>query len=215
MAFCPADCADVTITPNVPECEPRERNKNISRLGFFTCDTDIPNPVTQESLEGFVTAGKLSFTSPLSGVDMQDPEYVDLDLQDCRPARSVVSGRTLTFMDKFGIDIPATTSPVADPIPYYNQDFWNDKLSNEQTLRYIVVFCDGSFVIAKDENGTPIEASLKAYLKQENIGSAASKRFIQYIMGEARFQSDPLALYNKPETDGNGVVLNMNGWGLF
>lgn len=202
MPQCPADCADITQIDNIAECELNPRLDNIDRLMLFNCDVELPEPLTCAALETLKDAGQLTFTSPLSTVDLQDPEYAELSISDCLPAAELVSGRTMSFQDKVAIDRPANiaVSPAVTAQPYYNQVFWADKLSIQQSLRYAIVKCSGKVVIAKDPStGNYLTATLRAFMKQENIGSAASPRWIEYVQGQVNFKGDPLAPANLPE----------------
>lgn len=215
MGFCPEDCADVTVNTIPSQCEPKERRRNLARIGFFPCTVSLPEPLTEMALQALVTAGKLAFTSPLANFDPQAPEYSDLDMGDCFPIQKRIAGRTIGFQDRFAIDKEATLSPVADPVPFFNYDFWQDKLDKQLLLRTLFVYCDGSVEIQKKRNGEYLEMSLTAYKMQENIGAGTSKYFIEYIVGELQYIQDPQALYIKPEEDGSGNVIDINGWGLF
>ena len=54
MAFCPADCANITVTVNEPGgCDLKVRKRNIDRIGFFPCSVDLPVPFTCVGLEGW------------------------------------------------------------------------------------------------------------------------------------------------------------------
>ncbi len=217
MAFCPADCADVTLTQNIAACDLDPRLDNLSRIGLYTCDTTLPSPLTCMALEALVTAGKLAFTSPLANADLQDPSYAELVISDCIPALEIVDGRTIVFQDRVAIDKPAdgTVSPVTAAEPYYNQRFWADKLSKNLSLRYLFIMCSGKVVNGLDENGVPMVATLRAFLKQENIGSAATPRYIQYVQGQLAFKGDPLALANLPEENSDNTNFDINACSLF
>lgn len=215
MAFCPADCQDITITPNDTVCAPRERRRNVSRIGFYTCDTEIPTPITQIGLEAFVEAGKLAFSSELANFTQQAPEYLDIEIGDCRTALRVIGNRVIDFQDRWAIDLPPVGSPADLPVPFYNQLFWDDKVNKQVALRYMFVYCDGSVEIPKDANGVPLSATLTAYRQQENQGSGQSKYFIEYIVGQLNFIQDPFALFIRPEMDAQNVVIDISSWGLF
>src|SRR6185503_590911 len=97
MPQCPADCADVSQIPNISNCDLPTRNDNIDRMFFYNCDQTLPDPLTCAALQALADAGQLSFSSPLSNVDLQDPEYVELSVSDCLPATEIASGRVVAF----------------------------------------------------------------------------------------------------------------------
>jgi hypothetical protein len=214
MAFCPADCQDLTITPNPTQCELTTRNDAIARFGFYTCDVTLPSPLTQAGLEGLVTAGKLAFTSPLANVTANAPEFADVVITDCIPALRIVSTRVFDWQDRVAIDIASSLTPLTEAQPYAERLFWNDKVGKQLSLRTLIIMCSGAVFVAKDSNGNPLAQSVTAYWQQENIGTATSPRFINYIVGQTTWTEDPMGLAIMPEMDDN-VVININNFGLF
>lgn len=212
MVPCPADCSDVTLTPNISNCNLEPRRDGIERIMIFPCDIELPSPLTCAGLQALIDTDDLVFTSPLANVDAQDPEYVELALSDCVPAFEIVSGRVVAFQDKIAIDRPADTvvSPAVAAQPYYNQVFWADKLDNQLSLRYAFIMCSGAVVVAKDAQGNYLPATLRAYLKQENIGTAAAPLLIQYVQGQIAFKGDPLAMANIPELTASNTVFDIS-----
>lgn len=200
MAFCPADCANITVTTNQPgSCDLKVRKRNIDRIGFFPCSVDLPAPFTCEGLQALVTANTLTFSSPLANIEVQDPTFEELQIADCRPSDRVATSRIITFQDRIAIDIPAVTSGTPTPAnPFFDYDFWKDKTTKRAMMRYMLVFCDGSVVIPKDEAGKPLAASLDMFLSYERQGSGGSSYVLEIKKGQLEFKGDPLA-FNKPE----------------
>lgn len=215
MAFCPADCEDVTITQNSANCELKERMNTVARLMLFTCDTELPNPMTDAGMQALIDSGKLAFTNPLANFAPSAPEFVDVVIADCVTALKRVGSRVIDFQDRVAVDIPAGTSPVSAPVYYYNRLFWNDKVSKATTLRYGFVMCNGQVFVAVDENGEYLQATLTAYLAYENIGTAQAVRNIEYIVGQLTFLDDPMALFIRPQVDTDGELINLNSFGLY
>lgn len=210
MGFCPADCADVTITTSDTPCELQPRKRGIERFGIYTCDTDLPQPLTCVGLAALVQSGKLAFTNPLASINVNEPNYADIILSDCQPAIEVEINRIIQFRDNIKEDLAATSSPVADPNPNWNWKFWSDKLDKQLSMRYIIVYCDGAVVIPQDRDGKPLAAALRATPAYENVGNAQSPLNIEYIQGQLDFKGNPISVHNPPQEDGNGVVFDIS-----
>lgn len=207
MAFCPADCASITLTPNEPGgCELKKRKRSIDRIGFFPCDVTIPNPGSCTALQALVDANTLTFSSPLANIEVQDPTFEELVIADCRPSERIATSRIITFQDRIAIETAAVASPATAANKFYDYDFWSDKKSKRALMRYLFVFCDGSYVIAKDENGKPMEASLDVFLSYERQGTGGSSYILEIKKGQLEFKGDPLD-FNKPEVDADGEIL--------
>lgn len=207
MAFCPADCADITVITNQPGgCDLKVRKRNIDRIGFFPCSVDLPAPFTCLGLQGLITANTLTFSSPLANIEVQDPSFEELQVADCRPADRVATSRTITFQDRIAIELPAVTGSSPVPAnPFFDYDFWKDKKTKRALMRYMLVFCDGSVVVPRDESGKPLVASLDVFLSYERQGSGGNSYILEIKKGQLEFQGDPLD-FNKPElTSGNEV----------
>lgn len=206
MAFCPADCANIIVTTNQPGgCDLKVRKRNIDRIGFFPCSVDLPAPFTCAGLEGLVTANTLTFSSPLANIEVQDPTFEELQIADCRPADRVATGRVITFQDRIAIETPETESPATPANLFFDYDFWKDKKTKRAMMRYMFVFCDGTVVVPRDENGKPMEAALDVFLSYERQGSGGNSYILEIKKGQLEFKGDPLD-FNKPEmTTGNEV----------
>lgn len=216
MAFCPADCEDITLDQNPDNCDLPIRQDGLERLMFFTCDTDLPTPLTCGALETLYNAGKISFSSPIAQGDLADPTYASISVSDCVPALEVVSGRVISGRDYVAIDKAAVVvSPMEAAQPYYNQVFWADKLTKQASIRYAFIKCSGRIVIGVDENGNYAQATLRAFLKQENMGTAESPKMIEYIQWQITFNTDPVALANLPEENNDNTNFDISACDLY
>lgn len=208
MAFCPAECADQTVLVNRSgDCTLKYRKRNIAKIGFYPCDVDLPSPFTCVGLEALVAANTLTFSSELVNVDVGDPIFEELQLSDCRPAIQIATGRTLTFQDRIAIEY-ASGSPSTTNY-FYDYDFWADKLEKKAIMRYLIVYCDGSVVIPKDENGDPMQAELTAFISQERQGTGGTSYILEIKKGTLNFRGDFLS-FNKPELNTDGTAFNLN-----
>lgn len=101
----------------------------------------------------------------------------------------------MTFNDKTSVTTSAA-SP-SDINIYADYDFWQDKNDNQTRLNYGIVYCNGDVKIARDTDGTLLNASVSAilnYQKATNGGKSTEFKQVSIV-----FQGDPLALTNKPE----------------
>lgn len=206
MAFCPADCASITLTPNAPGgCDLKVRKRSIDRIGFFPCDVALPTPFTCTDLQPLVTANSLTFSSPLANIEVQDPSFEELQIADCRPSERIVTSRIITFQDRIAIETPAIADPATPANLFFDYDFWKDKKTKRAMMRYMFVFCDGTVVVPKDESGKPMEASLDVFLSYERQGSGGSSYILEIKKGQLEFKGDPLD-FNIPElTTGDDI----------
>lgn len=214
MAYCPADCAATTLTPNeVGNCDLKVRKRSIDRIGFFPCSTDLPSPFTCAGLEALVNANELTFSSPLANIELGDPEFEELTIADCRPAQRMVVGRTITFQDRIAIEkdtnSPATTNK------FFDYDFWKDKKQKKATMRYMFVYCDGSIVVPKDENGEPLSATFDVFLSYERQGTGGNSYILEIKKAQLQFKGDPLDLeYTRPEETNDNEIFSISDCGL-
>lgn len=210
MAFCPADCANITVTPNDPGgCDLKTRKRNIDRIGFFPCSVDLPEPFTCTAIEGLVTANTLSFSSPLANIEVQDPTFEELQIADCRPSERVATSRIITFQDRIAIETPEIADPATPANLFFDYDFWKDKKVKRALMRYMFVFCDGTVVVPKDDNGKPMDASLDVFLSYERQGSGGSSYILEIKKGQLDFKGDPLD-FNKPEMVTEGELFYLS-----
>jgi hypothetical protein len=215
MAFCPADCADITVIPNNPGgCDLNVRKRSIDRIGFFPCSVDLPSPFTCAGLQGLVDANTLTFSSPLANIEVQDPTFEELQISDCRPADRIAVSRIINFQDRIAIDIPAVTGE--DPVPanpFFDYDFWKDKKTKRTLMRYLFVFCDGSVVVPRDESGKPLSASLDVFLSYERQGNGSNSYILEIKKGQLQFKGDPLD-FTKPELTADNEIFYLSDCGI-
>lgn len=210
MGYCPNGCAEDTLLVNQTgeDCDLEARFRQINKVGFFMCNTDLPNPLTCAALQALIDSEQLTFTSPLANVEVGDPTFIDIQIAGCLPTRKEVDTRVINFQDRIGVT-GGEGSPATD-ILNFEYNFWADKIDKQSRLRALVVYCDGAVVVCKDKNGEPLELTLNAFLKYENVGSASNQKVIQYVQGALEWKGDPLALTNKPELTAGNAEFNIN-----
>lgn len=211
MSFCPANCQDETLTPNAPlGCELETRERNIDRIGFYGCSTDLPNPLTCAGLETLVEQNLLTFSSPLALIEVADPTFEELVIRDCAPAQRRAVERTITFQDRIAINLLGNEfSPAINPNPFYDYTYWDDKQSKQATMRYLIVFCDGSVQVPRDKAGNPMTASLDIFVSFERQGSGGTSYILEIKKGQLSFKGDPFALSNPPELTAGFEVFDL------
>lgn len=217
MAFCPADCSNDSLTPNVPGgCDLAVRKRGIERFGIFLCTTDLPSPFNCAALQALVNAGSLVFTSPLVNIDVQDPVKEELQIADCMPPLQVTTQRIINFQDRIKIENANVSPWTSGNQNFYDHEFWADKQSKNFRLRYLIIYCDGTVEIPRDEvTGAPMEASLDIFLSFERQGTGATSYILEIKNGSLTFKGDPLALSNTPEEDGAGNVFDISACELY
>lgn len=197
--ICPANCEDLTLTP-IPaagECTGTPfRKRAIYKLGLYLCSDPLPTPLTCESLETLVDSNAVVFTNPLSDVALADPETESIRMNDCDPAEQRIVARTITFNDKYKI--------VTDTDKFANLTFWGNKNQAKAQLRFILVFCDGTIEVPKDEDGNPASSTFMVYRNYLEQGTGDNSYRIEIVQGSIRFLGDPLALA-APDLDLNAV----------
>lgn len=215
MGLCSTACVDTTLISTTSNCDLQLRIRGIDRVGFFLCNTDLPDPMSCAAIEALVESGALVFSSQLGNVELLDPETEELVIADCIPAVKSVSQRVINFQDRVAVDVAASeASPITAANPYQNYDFWNDKVNKAVALRFLFTYCDGSVQVARDKNGNPLEATVEAYVANERT-TGTSPKTIEYIKGTFTFKGDPFALSNKPELDADGNVFDISQCEIF
>lgn len=209
--YCPSDCADDALVPNLPvDCEPQIRKIGIDRFGFFSCGIDLPDPMNCAALEALVDQNQLVFSSPLRNVVVNDPEFEDFILADCLPADRIVTRRVIDFQDVIAVANTTPTSPLFSDDLFHDRTFWRDKQARKYTLRVLFVMCDGTIEVPRDDNGNPMQLSLDVFrsLEAQNAGSA-NQYTLEIKKGRLEFKGDPIQLV-APELDADGNVFNIN-----
>lgn len=212
MAYCPQDCVtDDIITNQSADCETKVRERSPDKIAFFPCTVPLPSPFNCAALEALAAANTLALSSPLANIEIGDPEFAEFSVSDCRPSIQIPAGRAINFQDRIAIDIDnSAASPATPSVPFFNYDFWQDKVDKSATLRCMVIYCDGSVEVAKDRNGNYLEATITATKKFEKVTVGRSVKTFEYIQGNIAFSDDPFGLWNKPELTASGAIFNIN-----
>lgn len=196
MAVCPSSCATDLISNPDGNCILSVRKKTLSRISFLDCSVDIPDPITDENIAALYTDGSIVLSSELSNVLLTDPTYEDVPISDCRPNLQLLVGREMTFEDRIAIEV--TEGSPAALNKYKDYDFWQDKLDNQTKLNYILHYCDGDSVVARDALGNLLTARITGYLNWQKPATNGSGN-VEFKRISVLFNNDPLAMYNKPE----------------
>jgi hypothetical protein len=200
MGFCPANCADLELVPLPQEggCEVLRRKRSLYKLGFYPCAINLPSPLTCEALQELVESNVIVFSNPLANVEWGEPTIEENPVADCLPYLSEIAGRSLTFDDLIAITANEGTSGVPALNKFADYPFWKDKQKQRLTLRIVLLFCDGTLEIPKDENGSPTSASLMVYRTFTRQGSGRDSYLLEIKRGVINFKGDPL-LFEQPE----------------
>jgi hypothetical protein len=213
-SYCPDDCANFDMISNprggCPENKIRKRTP--SRFAFMSCGIALPSTFTAETTKplflGDTTtdppvAPVIVLSSPLANIVVNDPTTEEVIVHDCMPALQYVNGRIITAEDRIAIEIAAQGQNPANP--FFDYDFWKDKKEKSLRLRYGLVYCNGDFVFARDENGVLMEASLQAFISYQKLQNNGGT--IEFKKVSLAFQGDPLD-FIKP--DFNLIDLGIN-----
>jgi hypothetical protein len=207
MSYCAADCpgAGTLVGNPTASCTENYRNKTISRLLFFDCGTDLPSPLTCESMDTLFTSRAIVASSELANVVVNDPTTEDVVISDCRPPRKKVVARNITWEDRFAIALSTGSPAVVNQ--YFDYDFWKDKKNARLRLRYGIVFCDGDVIICRDSKGQPLSAEFDVFLSYQK-SSTPGGQSVEFKKGSIDFAGDPLD-FAKPDFNINdcGIVL--------
>lgn len=192
MSLCPTQCTPAVLLANpTGACVPAFRKTTPSRVFFFACQTTLPNPVTNTNMKAMFDAGTIVASVELANINWEQPNFETLQITDCAPPQEVISTRTMSFEDRTGI-IDNTLSPSSYNL-FADYDFWFNKISNQQQLRYMIGYCNGDVKIPVDVNNNPLYATLSGYLdyiKAQTAGGASTETKKMKLV----FQGDPLAL---------------------
>lgn len=190
---CPGACGDVTLLRNpLTNCVTDIRQKTLSRIAFYDCNTTLPDPITGASIKTLFDNGTIVASMPLGNIQWGEPTTEDLAVDDCSPARQFITGREMTFEDRVALSNTTGSPAVTDS--YFDYDFWQDKMDKQFVVRYMLIYCDGDVVIPRDKNGNPLGATMLVYInfqKAQTQGGAST----EFKRGSVRFAGDPLALY--------------------
>jgi hypothetical protein len=196
MASCPSNCGDITLLTNPQtDCNTSLRQTTPSRFVFFACNSAIPDVINTSNVATLFTNGIFVASSPLANLTWNDPEYEEVPVDDCSVPYRYISRRGATFEDR--VSVTADSDSPAIENSYFDYDFWQDKIDNQQKLFYGVLYCNGDLKLAKDSAGGYLTASLTVYLNYQRPGQQGGV-FTEFKRGEIIFNGDPLALTNKP-----------------
>jgi len=192
MALCPSACGTDLIGNPEGDCVLVPRKKTLSRISFFVCSTDLPDPMNDAAILALYEDGSIVITSELANIVVNDPTYEDVIMSECRVPDRVIVSREMTFEDRIAI----TSGSPANA--YYDYAFWQDKLTNQSKLNYIIHYCDGDSVVARDQNGNLLTASITGYLNWQKPATQGAGN-IEFKRLSINFNGDPLGFTNTPE----------------
>lgn len=201
MGYCPADCVGDPLTDMPQDCNVQPRKRNVDKIGFFQCTTDIPSPLSCEAYQALIAGGDLVFSNSIASAEFGDPQFTAVQMSECLPAQQLTTGRQLTVDDKIAVTIPAEGETPA--IPYFDYAWWKNKKQASATLRMGILYCDGTFEVMKDENGNPMPFTFTLYRvnNRDNAGSdTQAPLIIEIKRGIFNFAGDPLQ-FDTPELD--------------
>lgn len=143
------------------------------------------------------TSAEIVMSSPLRNVVINDPETEDIIIHDCAPAQKFVNRRSITFEDTIKIEVPAVVGPPAVPANFfYDYDVWKNKKEHRLLLRYGLVFCNGDFIFARDEDGNLMEAWFDVFLSYQKLANNGGS--LEFKKGSLEFIGDPMD-FAKPD----------------
>lgn len=190
---CPANCQNIVLVGNPPDqCTLLLRNKTLSRVAFYPCSLSLPDPITGVAMKALFDNGDIVASSQLGNINWQDPTTEDIVVNECSPARQIITGRELQAEDRVAIKYLSGSPATADD--EYDYDFWQDKMVNQSLMNYMLIFCDGDVVIPKDANGNPLTATMLVYISYQKPGTQGGD-WIEFKRISIRFKNDPLAFY--------------------
>ncbi len=198
--FCPSGCASpALIGQPTGGCDlPKPRQRTPSRLAMFFCNLALPSPFTSANTTPlFAAGGGIVVSSSLANVTLEEPTTEDVLVDDCTPPDPTVTGRILTFEDRTPVSVPddPATTGVNEADPWRDWTFWKDKLARRRLLRYGLIYCNGDVHIARNPNGSLMEAMLSGHVAYQRLGTGKQ---IEFVKGRLAFSEDPL-YFNKPD----------------
>lgn len=193
---CPSNCTpDVLIGNPQGICSQDVRQRILSRIAFFPCNTTLPDPITGPGMKALFDSGEIVASSKLANIVLADPQTEDVVIDECSVARKFITSRLITAEDRISVSLtsgsPATTNKFRD------YDFWQDKLDHQLLMYTMLIYCDGDVIIPATRDGVYISASLTAYLNYQKP-STQGGQWIEFKHLEFNYPGDPLALFLKP-----------------
>jgi hypothetical protein len=208
MGWCPTDCGEITILGTPALCQLDPRLKTLSQIGFYACNTSLPDPLDASAIEALIASDAIVFSQMLSNITLNDPTYTELTVADCLPNRRNVANREITFNDRIAVPVdegsPAVTNLFGD------WAFWADKEDKIVSLYTLWKYCDGDVIIVKDKYGNPISADLKVNVNYEAAGAQGGGR-PEIKAVSLIYAGDPINVWNPPAfniaNDGTVTIL--------
>jgi hypothetical protein len=207
MANCPSACGDITLISNPPSnCETSLRQTTPSRFIYFACNADIPDTINTSNIKALFDSGVFVATSPLANITWNDPQYEDIQVDDCNPNQQYITSREVTFEDRTAVTADSDSPAIEDE--YHDYDFWQDKLDNQAKLYSGVIYCNGDVKLFKDSEGNYLTGRVTGYLNYQRPGTGGGK-FTEFKRLSFTYNGDPLGFTNKvvANIDDAGVVL--------
>lgn len=193
MGFCPSTCNDITLLGNPTEgCTTSIRQKTLSRIKFYPCTTTLPDPIEDAAIKALWDDGTIVASSALGNIVWDDPITEDINIDECSPPRTIIVGRVLNAEDR--IAVSATEGSPGTVDAYHDYDFWDDKVVNQLTMNYGLIFCDGDVIIPRDRAGVPLTATMSVHISYQKPQTAGGA-WIEYKKITIRFNGDPLAFF--------------------
>ena len=190
MSLCPTDCTDFDqVEIKNDACELGVRKANLRAIGFYKCDTVIPNPLTEASLTALLapTAPALPgavISNELANVQIGEPQMTQTKISDSRPELEVIESREITFQDRIKVDVTVLSQTV-----FKDYDFWRDKKEHATRLNYFLVMSDGRVIVPREDNSNNgMAASFGVFLNYETQQGGGG---IEFKQGKLKFLGDP------------------------
>lgn len=211
MSICPNQCADfsmIEIKDNA--CEQNYREATIRSIGFYKCDTVLPNPLTAEAIKELIKPTSpsakvgLVFSNELVNVQVGEPQTEEVKLSDSRPAKEEVVSREITFQDKIAVNIERGGKDV-----FADYEFWKDKKEHSTRLNYVFALSDGRIIIPRQKNsnaGMPATLNVSLNFEQKSQGGA-----IEVKQGKIKFLGDPFD-FVQPDINLNDIPEIAGKW---
>lgn len=188
---CPASCGDIVLVGNpTADCNVSRRETTPARLAFFGCDVTLPDPI-QGNIAALFDDGTIVVSRPLANVTFNDPDTQDIIMDDCSPSLSLVTGRTLTFQDRYAISVTEGSPAVANT--FWDYDFWLDKQDQQFNIRAMIIYCNGDVRIPVDRDGNPLILTVYPFINYERPANQGGV-FVEFKNVTIRFNGDPLGL---------------------
>ena len=210
MSLCPTQCAVFDLIEIKEEsCKLEQRKANVRALGFYKCDTQLPNPLTEASLIALLAPASPAkpgavISNELANVQIGEPQFTQVKISDSRPEIEEIESREITFQDRIKVDVTVLTSTV-----FKDYEFWKDKKEHSTMLNYFLVMSDGRVIVPRTENGNSgMAASFGVFLNYETQQGGGGVEFKQ---GKIKFLGDPFD-FVQPDINLNDIPELAGKW---